>query len=76
MLKIKADEELFNEWKEKAERLVGCAGIVQNDMELDMTEWTKWLRKYTNLIKEIETLKVKTVSHIYKMNKPGEEGKR
>ena len=78
-MKIVANEELFNRWKnfETRHMMFGFSGIVQNEMELTEDQLKLWIIESRNRIKdklstitsEFIALSEETVSYIENCNK-------
>jgi len=67
-LKIKASEELFNKYKKLQFDLDFLAGIVQNDMILDDSEYDEWYRSFDKFIDKLDELRMSTIEHIKRTN--------
>lgn len=58
MIKVKANEELFNQWRQIGHKITNLASIVQNDMEIEEKELAEWQQLYyeqTHLLKAIHS---------------------
>ena len=69
ILVIKADEELFDQWKLIGHKIMAQKAIVQNDMEIPVKELQEWLKNCDGLIKELGTLIDDTCKHVTKETK-------
>ena len=46
MIKVKTNEELFNQWQKVGRIITNLASIVQNDMEIEAEELAEWEQLY------------------------------
>lgn len=67
-LKIQANEELFNKWKQICAKLNSGCAIVQNDMESSKKEINEWWQITENNIKELVTVRKEVIDYIKKIN--------
>ena len=65
MIKIKANEELFNEIKDVTYRLhIYLSTIIQNDMEISEDEFEEYVEKYNEMMDELELVTEKILNYI------------
>ena len=64
MLKIKANQKLFDKWKLVGRQVELLSAIVQNDMELPAEEIIDWQERVDKAIRDLEILKSMTLKEI------------
>lgn len=65
MIKIKANEELFNEIKDVTYELhTYLPTIIQNDMEISEDEFEEYVEKYNEMMDELELVTEKILNYI------------
>lgn len=62
-MKIKSNEELFNEWQRLSLRLLHVRSIVQNDIESSPEEVKEWMDGARELKEDLTTLIQKTETY-------------
>jgi hypothetical protein len=62
--KIKADKALFDEWQVMSQRVRSMSAIVQNDMEITITELIEWEWAVTVFEDEFAQLVRRTAKHV------------
>ena len=75
-IKVKANEELFNKWKDLEQNFrnicMPSAGLVQNDMEVELEQIKKWKLKSRQLMNKVENdfidLMNKTLEYVRNCN--------
>lgn len=68
MIKIKADEDIFNEAISLSHRMNAWASYVQNDMELTQEDIKTFLNMSNKHIDELHILRTKILKHIKECN--------
>lgn len=69
MIKVKANEELFNQWQ-KVGRVIGyMASIVQNDMEIKIEDIAEWEQLYIHCLEGLREVHRRTLDHIHDNHK-------
>ena len=70
-IKIKADEELFNQWQKVGRIVANLASIVQNDMEIEAEELAEWHGSYYASVDELKEVFQETMAQLRANNGPG-----
>jgi hypothetical protein len=68
LLKIQANEELFNKWKLACMRLDSNKAIVQNDIESSKKEINDWWQTVDANVKEVLKVRKEIVDYIKSIN--------
>ena len=63
---VKADEPLFDRWREIGFKITRQNAIVQNDMEVPLPEMMEWLKRTDDLVKDLAQLVNDTYEHVTK----------
>jgi len=54
MIKLKADEKLFNKINILGDKIKDLGAIVQNDMQISKGEWIDFVDRYEHLINSLD----------------------
>ena len=63
-MKIKSNEDLFNEIYHYAARVTHMAGLIQNDVEITQEEYNEWAKKGVNNLNDIKKWMMSVYKHI------------
>lgn len=64
-MQVKANEALFNQWHSLAERIKLLAGIVQNDVEMSVSQFLEWNTLSYELTEEMKRLRKITGNYLF-----------
>lgn len=68
-IKVKANEELFNQWQKAGRIITNLASIVQNDMEVEIEDMAEWEQLYIRSLEELKAVHQKTLDYIHDNHK-------
>lgn len=63
---INKDKDLFDKWSYLGSGIEDLRGVVQNDSELDIEEFFKWISTAHQLFKNFSVLVMETLEHVNK----------
>ena len=63
---INKDKDLFEKWSYLGSGIEDLRGVVQNDSELDIEEFFKWISTAHQLFKNFSDLVMETLEHVNK----------
>ena len=73
-MKIKANKDLFERWRELGSRIGSLASIVQNDTEVTSEQILEWLGHVDFSLDALMALRDTTVCYCFSMNTEDDDG--
>ena len=64
MIEIKCNPVLFEEWKDLARRVDSLKSVVQNDMEIEESEFDHWQRMVQGMQDRLTELMLSTTAYV------------